>query len=93
MKELCAKYGAATIKAFIADWFDYSDRRMEQAIRRLPAREVKEDSDLGMLPVTVGVASLPREVAEAALRNGGARAVSGPAGRSFMKEERPIGPH
>ncbi len=37
LKELCAKYGAATIKAFIADWFDYSDRRMEQAIRRLPA--------------------------------------------------------
>lgn len=44
------------------------------AIRRRPAREVKEDTDLGELPVTVGVGPLPPEVAAAALRNGAARA-------------------
>jgi ApbE superfamily uncharacterized protein (UPF0280 family) len=44
------------------------------AIRRLPARQVKEDSDLGDRPVTVEVGPLPREAAEAALRNGAARA-------------------
>jgi len=44
------------------------------AIRRLPARQVKEDSDLGDLPVTVEVGALPREAAAAALRNGAARA-------------------
>jgi hypothetical protein len=37
------------------------------AIRRLPARQVKEDSDLGDLPVTVAVGPLPPETAEAAL--------------------------
>ena len=36
LKELCAKYGVATIKAFIEQWLDYSERRMEQAIRKLP---------------------------------------------------------
>ena len=28
LKELCRKYGAATIKVFIKDWFDYSERRV-----------------------------------------------------------------
>jgi len=36
-------------------------------IRRRPAHEVKEDSDLGGLPVTVGVGPLPRHAVEAAL--------------------------
>lgn len=44
------------------------------AIERRPARALKEDSDLGGLPVTVGVGELsPREVATA-LRSGAARA-------------------
>jgi hypothetical protein len=42
------------------------------AIRRLPAREVKEDSDLGELPVTVGVGPLPPPAASAALAAGAA---------------------
>ncbi len=46
------------------------------AVRRLPAREVKEDSDLGALPVTVAVGPLPPELARAAL-DAGAR-VAGP---------------
>ncbi len=38
--ELCAKYGAKTIAAFIEAWFDYSERRMEQAIKALPKARV-----------------------------------------------------
>lgn len=37
------------------------------AIRRLPARQVKEDSDLGDLPVTVSVGTLPPAAVDAAL--------------------------
>lgn len=40
------------------------------AIRRLPARRIKEDSDLGELPVTVEVGSLPTEAVTAALDAG-----------------------
>ncbi len=40
------------------------------AIRRIPAREVKEDSDLGDLPVTVAVGALPPEAVASALDSG-----------------------
>lgn len=40
------------------------------SIRRMPARAVKEDSDLGDLPVTVGVGELPRACIEQALDAG-----------------------
>jgi len=40
------------------------------AIARLPAHEVKDDSDLGALPVTVAVGSLPEEAVTQALDNG-----------------------
>jgi uncharacterized protein len=40
------------------------------AIRRLPARAVKEDSDLGELPVTVDVGPLPLALVRAALDAG-----------------------
>ncbi len=43
LKELCAKYGKETIKTFIAEWFDYSERRMEQAIKQLPAADVSAE--------------------------------------------------
>lgn len=33
--ELCKRYGKETIKAFIAQWFDYSERKMAHAIRNL----------------------------------------------------------
>jgi len=36
LKELCEKYGKETIKSFIANWLDYSEQRMIQAIRKLP---------------------------------------------------------
>lgn len=44
------------------------------AIRRLPARAVKEDSDLGELPVTVDVGALPVATVHAALESGAALA-------------------
>jgi N-methylhydantoinase A/oxoprolinase/acetone carboxylase beta subunit/N-methylhydantoinase B/oxoprolinase/acetone carboxylase alpha subunit len=37
LKELVAKYGKGRIKAFIKEWFDYSERRMANAIAKLPA--------------------------------------------------------
>ena len=37
LKELCDKYGKDVIKQFIRHWLDYSEQRMEQAIRKLPA--------------------------------------------------------
>jgi len=46
------------------------------AIRRLPARAVKEDSDLGELPVTVAVGPLPDATVRAALAAGAAAAQS-----------------
>jgi len=47
-----------------------------RAIRRLPAREVKEDSDLGELPVTVEVGPLPKATVRTALAAGAAAAQS-----------------
>lgn len=35
LKELCARYGKDAVKAFIKDWFDYSERMMREAIGRL----------------------------------------------------------
>jgi N-methylhydantoinase B len=54
LKELCAKYGKEQIKAFTVGWFDYSEQRMIQAIRRLPggriANEGAHDPLSPMLP-------------------------------------------
>jgi len=40
LKELCAEYGLETVRAFVAEWFDYSERRMREAITRLPAGQL-----------------------------------------------------
>jgi N-methylhydantoinase B len=40
LAELCDQYGRDTVRAFIAEWFDYSERRMVEAIGRLPAGEL-----------------------------------------------------
>jgi len=58
---------AATI---IANAVDTSDPRIE----RRPANEMKDDSDLGELPVTVDVPALPVETIAAALERGQRRA-------------------
>jgi ApbE superfamily uncharacterized protein (UPF0280 family) len=44
------------------------------AISRLPARTLRDDSDLGNLPVTVAVGALPASARAAALASGRARA-------------------
>ncbi|MBM3566690.1 MAG: hydantoinase B/oxoprolinase family protein, partial [Alphaproteobacteria bacterium] len=36
LKEFCAKYGRATVKRFVRDWLNYSERCMVDAVRRLP---------------------------------------------------------
>lgn len=40
LKDLCARHGVETVKAFIGEWFDYSERKMEHAIRQLSAGTV-----------------------------------------------------
>jgi N-methylhydantoinase B len=37
LRELCARYGSELMSQFIEEWFDYSERRMEGAIREMPA--------------------------------------------------------
>lgn len=37
LKELCEKYGKDRIRTFVQDWLSYSEKRMEQAIHKLPA--------------------------------------------------------
>ena len=44
LKEVIARYGTDTIKDFVTAWLDYSERRMEQAIRSLPARRLQARS-------------------------------------------------
>jgi N-methylhydantoinase B len=40
MQELAARYGLATLEAFVDEWLDYSERRMTEAIRDLPSRRL-----------------------------------------------------
>lgn len=40
LKELCHQYGREMVRACIAEWFDYSERRMVEAVRELPAGEL-----------------------------------------------------
>jgi N-methylhydantoinase B len=37
LKELVAEYGLDTVRAFVAEWFAYSERRMIEGIRGLPS--------------------------------------------------------
>ncbi len=48
--ELTKRYGAETIKAFINEWFAYSERRMVDAIRRLPAGRMSSTSVYDPMP-------------------------------------------
>jgi N-methylhydantoinase B len=54
LEEFCRKYGAAAVKRFMADWFDYSERRMIDNIRRLPKAKLvnkgRSDPLEGILP-------------------------------------------
>jgi N-methylhydantoinase B len=35
--DLCERYGLDQVRAFIREWFDYSERKMAHAIRQMPA--------------------------------------------------------
>ncbi|UPY36400.1 hydantoinase B/oxoprolinase family protein [Sediminicoccus sp. KRV36] len=54
LEEFCTKYGVAAVKNFTREWFDYSERRMIENIRRMPRAELinKGNSDPleGILP-------------------------------------------
>lgn len=36
LQEFASRYGAAAVKAFIREWMDYGERRMDSEIRKLP---------------------------------------------------------
>jgi N-methylhydantoinase B len=48
--EIFAKYGAATVRRFMAEWLDYSERRMRAAIRALPAAKLTNQTFHDPLP-------------------------------------------
>lgn len=48
--EVFAKYGPDTLRRFVVEWFDYSEARMRQAIRNLPAATVERRSAHDPLP-------------------------------------------
>lgn len=54
LEEFCAKYGVEAVKNFTREWFDYSERRMIENIRRMPRAKLvnKGQSDPleGILP-------------------------------------------
>jgi N-methylhydantoinase B len=50
LKEFCLKYGKAAIKDFISSWFDYSENRMIQAIRRFPAATLVNEGKHDPMP-------------------------------------------
>src|SRR5262245_63618252 len=37
LKEVCGRYGADTLAAFVEEWFDYSERRIAHVISTMPA--------------------------------------------------------
>jgi N-methylhydantoinase B len=50
LQGVIARYGVETIRAFVTAWLDYSERCMEQAIRKLPARQLRARSRHDPIP-------------------------------------------
>ncbi len=44
LKEVVEKYGVETIRTFISEWLDYSERRMAHAISKLPAVRISGET-------------------------------------------------
>ena len=40
LQELAGRYGARHAREFVEEWLDYSERRMAEAIRTLPSRQL-----------------------------------------------------
>jgi N-methylhydantoinase B len=51
--ELVERYGRDTIRQFVEDWFAYSERRMVEAIRKLPAGRLENTSVYDPLPPVI----------------------------------------
>ena len=50
LEEVITRYGTDTIKSFVGAWLDYSERCMEQAIGKLPARQLRATSRHDPIP-------------------------------------------
>jgi N-methylhydantoinase B len=50
VKETIERYGVDTIKTFIEEWLDYSERVMDKAIRKLPAQRLEAHSQHDPIP-------------------------------------------
>jgi N-methylhydantoinase B len=50
LAEVIARYGVDTIRAFVGEWLDYSERCIEQAIRKLPAARLHARSRHDPIP-------------------------------------------
>ncbi len=50
VKEVVARYGVDTIKTFVREWLDYSERVMDQAIRKLPAARLHASGSHDPIP-------------------------------------------
>jgi len=56
VKEVVAKYGVETVRAFVSEWLDYSERRVAAAIEKLPAVTIEgENAHDPIGPLTEGV--------------------------------------
>jgi N-methylhydantoinase B len=51
LKELVDKYGIETLRAFVGEWLDYSERRMEHAIRQRSSTRVIAEGRHDPFPV------------------------------------------
>ena len=61
VKQMLAKYGVDTFRAFIAEWFDYSERMMADQIRRMPAGRLHAETSHDPIPA-LGDQPIPLKV-------------------------------
>jgi N-methylhydantoinase B len=50
LREFVSKYGLDTTGQFVEAWFDYSERRMTAALRRMPSRRIRGAGALDPIP-------------------------------------------
>lgn len=48
--EFCRKYGKETVKAFIAQWIDYAEKRTIQAIKKMPRAKISHNGAHDPIP-------------------------------------------
>ncbi len=48
--DIFRKYGKDKVRTFVSEWFDYSEQRMRQALKQLPAASVERSSAHDPLP-------------------------------------------